>query len=393
MKKITAILVAVLMLTACGDAPDNLKSSGDRADVLRIQEDCIINEPKAEGYYTLELKACAPSDKAAVDVFYEYYDMYFSDVFTPEEKGYQCRFVSDELPASEAEYPDCLPKISDHYSELKAGSLKATSFMLDTPKGELDYRSPGFLHILNRGLTYKLEKQDKYIGMYFPDNLHPRTAEYLDPQSEEKCILPDGEISIGDAVSSAEKLIAETCVSKAKVFEPSVAQVSVTDLGGQNGLAMQFGKKYKGIPFDCAETDSSGVFSGDAYSNGKSYNNMPAYAFLWDSKTLDIMIGYGDSFSCTEKEKHESILSLDEAKKTVCKKFSDYNGLTAYKIELVYISEERSADPVEYFVQPAWKFSINDSHGQRLWVYVNAVTEECFYQSAGHKQKLLISEE
>ena len=126
--------------------------------------------------------------------------------------------------------------------------------------------------------------------------------------------------------------------------------------------------------------DSPGVIQGDEYSNGKKYDSMPAYAFLSDSKTVDIVVGYQDNFICTEKEKHENILTVEEAEKIVCEKFSDQNQLNAYKIELVYTMEEVSSESAEYHVQPAWKFSVNDSHGKRMWIYVNAVTNECYYQ-------------
>lgn len=395
-KKIfTAFLIssAVFCLTSCSHPrtkdDTNSGSGGDQFPNISLtaaefanDKKHIIIEPDAKEFYTMKLKHKeSAGSKEELEIFEKYYTLLLSDKLTPEEKENEFRFIVDEIPMdTETKYPYCYPRVCDHIDELNRNKYAHTYLYIDCSKCKLDVMN-GALHIFEGGDAYALENKgaDSHIGMYFPDDHHDMTAWYLSADAQDSYQLKDSSVTVSDAAKSAVKYIDELYAAENNDFTTDVSNIYVIKLGEKNGYSLRIVKKYKGVPFDSMLYPDTGGVGYKTISNGKKYDMMPGYAFIYDSAKIDILIGHDVSYQIEESKKLESIITREEGLKAVSEKFSDDVYLNIYKEELVYTCEKTNDTGTELSVRPAWKFSAKDQNSKDLFIYVDAVTKDCWY--------------
>ena len=243
------------------------------------------------------------------------------------------------------------------------------------------------IHAINKGGSRKylmdkgvIEKNDKPIAIFFPDWYCKVTKEYSD-KSDDKITLSGKELTISDAEAKAIGYIKE--LNGNSEIVPIISQARVLDMNGQSGLSLCVSSEYKGVPFDANEMKSVGMIHSSGYSNGKSYENMPATAFMYTPDDLDILVGYYNSFDITNAKKIDLKISTYDATKIVDEQFTDKLKMSVRRIELVYcrqIINDGTDGDIVYDCCPVWKLSaVATNSNTDLCIYVNAVDGECYY--------------
>lgn len=352
-----------------------------------IDDTAVIIEPQYDECcsFKIEYAKLLPG-KDVLDIFEHFYDKLFSGSFSKEDKDNECRaIVNDESEENKSSnYPYNNPKISDIKEKILSGAFPDGVYLyIDSSNGYLAVNANGNLNGFELGRTYNIKKEQSRAGMYFPDNSSEfkKQAEYNAPISNDNYQLADKELTVSEAASAAKALIDDLYSIYNSEIRAAVSQMTVIDLGDYYGYSMSIIPSYKGIAFDAHEkTGVAGIIKQKEYSNGKKYESMPAYAFLDRSDSLDILIGYQPGAIITEIRKHTKILSREEAKEIIEKTFSSSVGLNAYKEELIYTLEIIDDSGSVFQAEPAWKFSVIDNNSHKLYIYVNAVTGECYYE-------------
>lgn len=372
MKKIFPAGAAFVLIACIFSSCAFTQSGDDSASGAALQYDnSAVIENASNEYYELSLKSpTALSGSETLELFDELYEKYFANTFSYEEKQDQCRFIADEVKPTDDEYPYCYPKISEHYKEIENGSFNNLYLFLDTHKGHLAVTQRG-LYILDHAKTFALEGEQGIAGMYFPKG--EVVGVYYAP-SDESFKLFDKSVTVMQAKETAERLLNEQL--KTGDLKACADITRVINMGDYCGFSFAVTPSYMGIPFDFYEGEN---VRQDNFSNGKEYNVLPALVFMLESDKTDIVIGFS-RYELKEARRLESIMSLEECAGIVRDKFSDMIKLTANKIQLVYTVEIENDD--SFKAQPAWKFSVTEQNGEGLYIYVNAVTGECYYQRA-----------
>lgn len=376
---IATVLSVAIVLCLCS-CSNNTKES-NKSGPLVIDNTTVVIQSSSDEYYQFKLKSpSAMTNKEALELFNEYYDNYYSDKFTHEQKGNECRLIANEIEQTDEEYPYCYPKITDHYDDIVNNKLSSLYLYLDTSKAHLAVIDKVGLYIMDLGGAYSLKNSGGIVGMYCPENEYETKKSYYEP-SDDKYSLADKELTVKEAAASAEALLNDLYKTDDKDIKAKVFRANVIDMGEHMGISFVFGGEYKGIPFDCFEADNPNYAVEDGFSNGEKYKLLPAYAFMQESGSIDISLGFNSRYIINDEKKLDKILSLDECTDIVNKSFSDYVTLKAEKIQLVYTLRYNNDDESSFSAQPAWKYSVTDQNGNKLFIYVNAISDECYYQT------------
>ena len=395
--KKTAVILAAVMLTACVDTPKNVKnknSSQTESDSdlythgsITYADDLMIKKPDTDEYYTFTLNSIKIPSSDSLELFNGLCDKLCKDKFDSKELDEKRRFISPDIERKEEnEYPFNYPKISEYLTQLRENKIKVDEYFIDDKELYLSVINKN-IHAINKGGSRKylmdkgvIEKNDKPIAIFFPDWYCKVTKEYSD-KSDDKITLSGKELTISDAEAKAIGYIKE--LNGNSEIVPIISQARVLDMNGQSGLSLCVSSEYKGVPFDANEMKSVGMIHSSGYSNGKSYENMPATAFMYTPDDLDILVGYYNSFDITNAKKIDLKISTYDATKIVDEQFTDKLKMSVRRIELVYcrqIINDGTDGDIVYDCCPVWKLSaVATNSNTDLCIYVNAVDGECYY--------------
>mgnify|MGYP002868407500 CR=1 FL=1 len=379
-KPLATALCAMLFLTACTASSDNKKENSNSGSLV-IDDTTDVIQSSADEYCQFTLKSpAAMTDKETLDLFNDYYDEFFSDKLTNEQKDNECRLIADELKQTDEEYPYCYPKIADHYDDILNDKYSSLYMFLDTSKCHLAVIDKVGLYILDLGGAYSIKNSGGVVGMYCPENEYETKRSYYVP-NDDKYTLADKELTVKEAAASAEALLNDLYKTDDKDIKAKIFRANAIDMGEHIGISFVFGGEYKGIPFDCFEADNPNYAVEDGFSNGEKYKLLPAYAFMQESDSIDISLGFNSRYIIDDVKKLDKIISLDECTDIVNKSFSEYVTLKAQKIQLVYTLQYNDENGSSFSANPAWKYSVTDQNGNKLFIYVNAVSGKCYYQT------------
>ncbi len=326
-------------------------------------------------------------------------DEFFPGMFSDEEKTSEIRFFNvipnfnekgqrtEEYPTLEQykalkgkNYPDVL---SDHPT---IGLRKSNDFSLrvmngilrEYDNGDLARRSGFDREIISFNVL------NEFSVVYRTENL----------ESEKVFHLLSGDISIADAVKSAEKKLSELKLSERELpFEMRVQNVNVLDIGN-NCYAFYFGivPEYKGIKYNCVLPDDTVWGFSILYDNTKECDacgeaimceadKLCRYRFSHLSSTYDII----------ESGTADSIISLENAAEMVSEYMTAGMNFKALSVSAAYkpfseIGIEEAVDNDTYekraiTVKPCWRFVLQPLTGgtDRLYyVFVDMLTGETY---------------
>lgn len=401
-------LVVPLLISGCADngknqvelslIPEVRESFIEESNKLKSQtfdnlnfENTYFSFPDVNEVYSFEYKI-TDFDISADDA-YDYMcrrtDELFPGMFSNEEKAKEIMFYdvgTTEYPTleqykalEEKNYPYIL---SNHPT---TGIKRGNKCLLWVLNGVLWSYDDGTLAKQN-GFERNLNSFDvleEYPVVYRTENL----------ESQEVFHLLSGDISISDAVKSAEKQLSEFELSERELpFNLRVQNVNVVDIGN-NYYALYFGivPEYKGLKYNCILPDNTawGFSTVDDNTNEREAcgetimceaDNICRYRFLNPASMYDII----ESNSAT------SIISLESAAEITSKHLTAGICFKALSVSAVYktFSEVDSFD-VDYDVyekreitaKPCWRFVLQPLTGNtdRLYyIFIDMVTGKAY---------------
>lgn len=331
----------------------------------------------------------------AYDYMCKRLDELFPEMFIDEEKTSEIRFF-DIIPETK-EYPT--------FGEYKALEEKYYPYILTNhPTTGINNKSDKcnecYLDIIN-GVLWGYDNGDLAKQNGFEQNLnsfdvlkeYPVVYRTENLESHEVFHLLSGDISISDAVKSAEKQLSEFELSERELpFLLRVQNVNVLDIGN-NCYALYFGivPEYKGLKYNCILPDDTawGFSTVDDNTNEREAcgetilleaDNICRYRFLNPASMYDII----ESNSAT------SIISLKSAAEITSKYLTAGISFKALSVSAVYktFSEVDSFD-VDYEVyekreitaKPCWRFVLQPLTGNtdRLYyIFVDMLTGDVY---------------
>lgn len=404
-------LVVPLLITGCSDngknqaelspIPEVRESFVEESNKLKSQtfdnlnfENTYFSFPDVNEVYSFEYKI-TDFDISADDA-YDYMcrriDELFPGMFSNEEKAREIKFYdvgTTEYPTleqykalEEKNYPYIL---SNHPT---TGIKRGNKCLLRVLNGVLWSYDDGTLARLN-GFTGNLGSFDalsKFPVIYRTENI----------ESEKVFHLLDGDISIADAVNSAEKLLLELNLSERELpFKMRIRNVNVLDIGN-DCCAFYFGivPEYKGIKSDCILPDDS-VLGFSSISDSTNERDSCGELIMCESDRI-CRYGYlnpASVYDVTKSSSIASIIPLKNAAQTVSEYLSEdmhFNVLSisagnkSFSDFSSYPTDSESYESYErrtITVRPCWRFVLQPLTGNtdRLYyIFIDMVTGKAY---------------
>ncbi len=329
-------------------------------------------------------------------------DEFFPGMFSDEEKTSEIRFFNvipnfnekgqrtEEYPTleqykalEEKNYPYVL---SDHPT---IGLRKSNDFSLrvmngilrEYDNGDLARRSGFDREIISFNVL------NEFSVVYRTENL----------ESEKVFHLLSGDISIADAVKSAEKKLSELKLSERELpFKMRIQNVNVLDIGNDR-CAFYFGivPEYKGIKSDCILPDET-VFGFSTISDNTNELDSCGELIMCESDRICRYryLNPASVYDITKSSSTASIIPLRNAAQTVSEYLSEdmqFNVLSVLAINKSFsdFNSFQSIDPESYesyerrviTIRPCWRFVLQPLTGgtDRLYyVFVDMLTGETY---------------
>lgn len=404
-------LVVPLLISGCSDngknqaelspIPEVRESFVEESNKLKSQtfdnlnfENTYFSFPDVNEVYSFEYKITdfGISADDAYDYMCRRTDELFPGMFSNEEKAKEIKFYdvgTTEYPTleqykalEEKNYPYIL---SNHPT---TGIKRGNECLLRVLNGVLWSYDDGTLARLN-GFTGNLGSFDalgKFPIIYRTENI----------ESEKVFHLLDGDISIADAVNSAEKLLLELNLSERELpFKMCIRNVNVLDIGN-DCCAFYFGivPEYKGIKSDCILPDDS-VFGFSTISDSTNERDSCGELIMCESDRI-CRYGYlnpASVYDVTKSSSIASIIPLKNAAQTVSEYLSEdmhFNVLSisagnkSFSDFSSYPTDSESYESYErrtITVRPCWRFVLHPLTGNtdRLYyIFIDMVTGKAY---------------
>lgn len=335
------------------------------------------------------------SENDAYDYMCQRLDELFPEMFNAEEKTSEIRFF-DIIPKTE-EYPTF-----EEYKELeeKYYPYILTNHPTTGINNKSDKCNECYLDIINGVLwgydNGELAKQngfDRNLNSFDVLKEYPVVYRTENLESKEVFHLLSGDISIADAVKSAEKQLSEFELSERELpYKLRVQNVNVVDIGNDS-YAFYFGivPEYEGIKYNCILPDDTawGFSTVDDTSNEREAcgeaimceaDKLCRYRYLNPASIYDII----------ESSTVTSIISLKNAAEITSKYLTAGMDFKALSVSAVYKTfSEVDSFSVDYetyekreiTVKPCWRFVLQPLSGNtdRLYyIFVDMLTGEAY---------------
>lgn len=225
---------------------------------------------------------------------------------------------------------------------------------------------------------------------YDPSLFFPVVGDYS-PKSKESFRLLDGELPIDEAVAFFENFMADLPFVKEANMDVKVTEVSVLGMGdGLYGYYFHTVGAYQDIPIEYLR---SGV---SCYDNRGNYVTSGGYAFMLESKDVDIIENFRKKQCMTDVVELTKCVPIEEAISIVSKSLTPHIKFSVERIELIYAQEyvpdekgHINIKTYEMRVTPWWRFVLYNSNDDLTYLfYVDAETGSIRYYRTNTRLEL-----
>ena len=370
LKRMIALFFAAVMLTACADVPEEVKSSAERES-----SSASIAENSAT---PAESTAENPADKITSA---EYDNIKFADTFTVNCGD------PDGLGVYEAERRTDLTAHADEIFSAFFGSnydsAKVTTAETDTALGkeaDISFEHGGTeLHINGRYL-YFVNRNEDGKNLYFTNSDKLEALyEVAESTQNERITLAEGEASVGELAGKLEGFLEKLKSAGLGEFHPfTVASLTNKDQGRTLPTTEVIYRKYfKGLPiFNFAFVPQN------SESPELNYLLIESDAVSFASRGSIFSGGFSSAYTEVRKvEAADSIISPEQAVETASRSLAEYLDLTALRLDLVYVPvvPEGAADNSKVTFYPYWLLAFGLQPLAENYALINAVSGEVIY--------------
>lgn len=354
----------------------------------------------ASEFYTFDYKIT--SYDISADNAYSYMckklDELFPEKFNDEEKLKEIRFYdvgkknkTDEFPTLE-EYKN----LADKNYPYILSNHPTTGVNSKNEKSKECYLrvSNGIVSDFDNGILARRCDFTRGLGSFDVLNNFPVIFRTENLESEKTFRLIDVDISIADAVKSAEKILCDFELSERELpFELKIQNVNVLDIGG-DCCAFYFGivPEYKGVKYNSMLPDDT-VFGFSTIDDNTNEREICGEFIMCESDKICRFkfLNPASSYDIIEGEQTISIVSLSNAAQIVSEYLSGSMELDALSVSAVYkpfsdVKFGQEMDNENYekrdiTVKPCWRFVLKPLTGdtKRLYyIFVDMHTGEAY---------------
>lgn len=352
-------------------------------------ENAYFSFPTVTEVCTLEYKSEVTEFTWTPDEAYDYIckrvDEFFPGMYNDEQKAYEIRFADAEpvnMETAEGLYR--WPNLNE-YKEMKLITERPLP-MINNKSCYIELYD-GVLRGYDEGDLKKYCVYDDELDMFDVLEAFPIVYRTEDIESQKKYHLLSGDISIADAVKSANKALAELELSyKSLPFIPVVQSVNVLDIGNGN-----YAFCFK-IVTECKQMDKTNYSVSTTY-DATHETNMFGEAIMCEADKLTRyrMISQFAHSDIAETNSHDSVIPLEDAAETASKYLTSGIKFKALSVTAVY-KPFSDKDPMQYsegedyihrkiIVKPCWKFILKPTTGavnKLYYVFVDMLTGKAY---------------
>lgn len=324
--------------------------------------------------------------------------------YNDEEKAYEIRFSDCGIIDHEKKYPESCASLKQ-YKEMNLVTDRPSTLLSNAEcyvevmdgilygydLGTLKKRGGYDLDTLESPDTGYGYKDDGRIDMFDVLLAYPIVLRTDDLKSEETFHLVSGDISIAEAVNSANKCLSELELSPRELpYKMSVQSVIVLDIGdGCYAFCFATVQEYKNIQYDSAKLDRNTI-GISTISNATNETQLAGHAVMFEKDTLCRWRGGNRTLrhDITETDSQTSVIPLEKAAELASNYLSWNMRFKAQSVSAVY-KEFSEKDHFEYTkpedlenrkitVRPCWKFVLKPTTDPKklFHVYVDMLTGE-----------------
>ena len=412
--------VCFVLLTGCADSEEEtehvpiaeIKETFDeRTDEIKNREfdnlsfdGTYFALPAANEVFDLEYHCEITDFTYSPDEAYEYLseriDELFPNRYTDEQKEYEIRFVDAE--------PVNWTTQNDLYSMANATDLsfypnleqyKEEKLITERPLPMIANRNcyvelfNGILRGYDTGELAERSGYDGRVDKFDALEVFPVVYRTVDLGSDKIYHLESGDISIADAVKSADQCLSELELSFREVsFQPKVQSVNVLDIGdGCYAYCFKVVTEYKKMDFNAVEMDNISV--GVTYTNDQT-NEMDLFgvAIMYQAGQIARyrMLSPFSHSDISEIGSYDSVVPLEKAVEIASDYLTGAMNFNVLSVTAVYKSFSEK-DAMEYTeeedyrhrkvtVRPCWKFILNPTNtsDKLYYVFVDMITGKAY---------------
>ncbi len=375
----------------------------EEADKIKSQtfDNCSFKNtyfsfPEISEIYTLEYENHITESTQSADESYNYLckrvDELFPGLFNDEEKAYEIRF-GDAEPVNKdsaegiyrwpnwkqykemnliTEHPIPMIANKDCYIELYWGVLRG----------------------YDQGDLAKLSGYKEVLDLFDPVSTFPIVYRTADLECEKTFHLVSGDISIADAVKSANKRLSELELSPGDLpFKPCVQSVNVIDIGnGCFAFCFTIVTEYKNVKFNAMEMDKTFYGVSTCYDDTNEIDVFGEARMCEADKItryrMDSPFLHSD---VKESERHDSVISLQKAAEITSDYLTAGMQFEALSVTAVYkrfsdkkaeqYPDDQSYENRKITVKPCWRFVLKPTSGatnELYYVFVDMLTGKVY---------------
>lgn len=397
--------VELLPITAVRESFD------EQSDKIKIRqfdninfENAYFSFPQADEVHTLEYQITdfdiSPDD--AYDYMCKRLDELFPEMFSDEEKANEIRFfdvnVFNEEEQRYEEYPTF-----EQYKTLEEKNYPY--FLADHPttgiNNESDRCKECFLNVLN-GVLWGYDNGSLAMQSEFHRNLssfdvlneYPVVYRTENLESEQIFHLASGDISIADAVRSAEKQLSVLELSERELpFNLRIQNVNVLDVGNQC-CAFYFGvvPEYKNMKYNCMLPDTT-VWGFGTISDTTNEREACGEAIMCEADQICRyrLLNPASVYDIVEHSSSASVVPLKNAAEITSEYLTQGMRFKALGVSAVYKSfseskysqniDRESYEKRKITIRPCWRFVLEPLTGStdRLYyIFVDMLTGQAY---------------
>lgn len=384
------------------------ESFDEEADKIRTREFDNINFenayfsfPQTDEVHTLEYRITdfdiSPDD--AYDSMCKKLDELFPEMFSDEEKANEIRFLDvivnfNEEEQRYEEYPTL-----EQYKTLEEKNYPY--LLTNHPSTGINNESDHLLNVLNGVLwaydNGSLAMQSEFhrgLGSFDVLNEYPVAYRTENLESEQIFHLASGDISIADAVKSAEKQLSAWVLSERELpLKLSIQNVNVLDVGNQC-YAFYFGvvPEYKNMKYNCMLPDTT-VFGFGTIGDTTNECEACGEAIMCEADQVCRyrMFHPASVYDIAERGSSASVIPLKNAAEITSEYLTQGIRFKALSVSAVYksFSESKYKQSIDYesyekreiTIRPCWRFVLEPLTGStdRLYyIFVDMLTGQAY---------------
>lgn len=371
---------------------ENLQSKVGTLENVNLSEDLVISVPKNVSYVSEFVLGSESriNNKDFYDDFIKLYEYLFPErpmtdsCFQYSGTNSKRKYTQDGTIISDyktiKESYDAI--VSDKENILTMFyDENSISDSIDTPVAMM-FTSPicNDLARINRGECTKLAGAE-INSLFYPQEYFNVVGNFQ-PDSEERFMLLDKEVSINEAVDFFEEYINSLPYQRNQGLTSTiVSEVVVLSLDNEHyGFNFLTTTAYGNVPFDRANSGEQ----RHTNKNSENYNYVITTGLMVKSDEVDYVNGITRSHIINDEKRYQEIIPVDDAISVVSSSFTSNVTFNINKVELVYCSKipDEPITTIEsalFSTFPSWKISLYNSNDKMNYIcYVNAIDGKNF---------------